>query len=128
MATRLQQPLIDVLNKRRDDYRAALDRLCYGESDGSLDDSDAIVLLKEAIEMTQCLRRILIGRTIREIHDAFGAPGDFGYETPVGESLAKIYRDGGGAGDALSGTPGTVTADYGATGTSTLAEVKPDAE
>lgn len=34
------------------------------------------------------------GRTVREIHEAFGAPGDFGYDTPLGDALASLYRGG----------------------------------
>ena len=51
-------------------------------------------LLREAVEMTGCMRRLLAGRTIDEIHRAFGAPGDFGYETPIGAALAAAYRGG----------------------------------
>ncbi len=28
----------------------------------------------------------------RRIHVAFGAPGDFGYDTPLGAALQKLYR------------------------------------
>jgi len=29
--------------------------------------------------------------TVAELHGAFGAPGDFGYETPIGSALARLY-------------------------------------
>lgn len=48
--------------------------------------------LREAIELVSCLRRLLEGRSVAEIHKAFGAPGDFGYETPIGAALDKTYR------------------------------------
>jgi hypothetical protein len=36
-------------------------------------------------ELLQVLARILEGRTIKE---AFGAPGDWGYGTPIGDAVA----------------------------------------
>lgn len=50
--------------------------------------------LREAIELVRCLRRLCAGRSVVEIHAAFGAPGDFGYETPIGEALSALYRGG----------------------------------
>lgn len=47
--------------------------------------------LRNGAEYIACLRRLLVGRSLREVHDAFGAPGDFGYEHPVGMALAEIY-------------------------------------
>lgn len=47
--------------------------------------------VREAAELVRCLRRLLAGRTVEEIHRAFGAPGDFGYETPIGDALARVY-------------------------------------
>ena len=29
---------------------------------------------------------------IRDLHAAFGAPGDYGYGTPEGDALYKVYR------------------------------------
>lgn len=48
--------------------------------------------LREAITLVGCLRRMTQGRTVAEVHQAFGAPGDFGYENPIGAALALIYR------------------------------------
>jgi hypothetical protein len=48
--------------------------------------------LREAVELVRCLRRLVPGRSVQEIHRAFGAPGDFGYETPIGAALARLYR------------------------------------
>lgn len=62
----------------------------YGdERQGILVDSE---VLEEAAELARCLARLVRQRTLREIHDAFGAPGDFGYGTPIGDALAKLYR------------------------------------
>lgn len=47
--------------------------------------------LREALELVSCLRRLLGGRSVADVHKAFGAPGDFGYETPIGAALAKLY-------------------------------------
>lgn len=46
-------------------------------------------------ELAGCLRRLLPGRSLVEIHRAFGAPGDFGYDTPLGDALARLYRGEG---------------------------------
>lgn len=74
-------------------YREALDRLREVASDDlSNEVYDLTVLLREAVEIAHCARRLLNGRTVAEIHAAFGAPGDFGYGTPVGDALARIYR------------------------------------
>lgn len=39
---------------------------------------------------TELLTRI--NDAIAEIHGAFGAPGDFGYETPQGVALFRLYK------------------------------------
>jgi len=39
-------------------------------------------------ELLNCLARILEGK---EIHKAFGAPGDWGYGTPIGDALMAAY-------------------------------------
>lgn len=43
----------------------------------------------DAAELMRVLARVLEGK---EIHRAFGAPGDWGYGTPIGDALAKAYR------------------------------------
>lgn len=47
--------------------------------------------LRAVQSLLGCLRRLVKGRTLREVHDAFGAPGDFGYSHPIGKALRKIY-------------------------------------
>ena len=32
-----------------------------------------------------------VGRLAKKIHEVFGAPGDWGYGTPIGDALRKIY-------------------------------------
>lgn len=83
-------PLAKVLYERERNYTAALDRLREIADDESA--YDAEMQLREAIYLVHCLRRLVDGRTVAEIHKAFGAPGDFGYETPIGDALIRLYR------------------------------------
>lgn len=48
--------------------------------------------LRDAVELMAVVRRMIVGRSVREIHAAFGAPGDWGYETKIGAALSKLYR------------------------------------
>jgi hypothetical protein len=78
---------------REREYAAAIDRLrelAPTESENEVHDLAA--LLREAIELARCARRLTRGRTLQELHAAFGAPGDFGYETPIGDALWRTYR------------------------------------
>lgn len=47
---------------------------------------------REATFLLMCFRRLLLGCDRRAIYKAFGAPGDFGYETPIGSALDRLYR------------------------------------
>ena len=58
----------------------------------SEDAQQHIEALREAVALVCCLRRLVDGRTTAEIHQAFGAPGDFGYDTPIGDALSRLYR------------------------------------
>lgn len=49
--------------------------------------------LRDAPTLIGCLRRLAQGRSAEELHAAFGAPGDFGYETPLGDALYRIYSE-----------------------------------
>lgn len=89
------------VRRRERAYADALDRLRddaepdpYGDRAARSEEEQAADLraLREAVELVKCLRRLLEGRTVREIHSAFGAPGDFGYETAIGDALARTYR------------------------------------
>lgn len=102
--------------KPTDLYIAHLDALCKavrGVADGLADlkviDSPPQVV-DDARELIACLLRALGTREIfrayndgtmepqwplanREaIHDAFGAPGDWGYDHPIGMALSNLYR------------------------------------
>jgi hypothetical protein len=53
--------------------------------------------LSDVTELIRVLARLLEGK---EIHKAFGAPGDWGYSNPIGKALAAAYRIPGSAGEA----------------------------
>jgi hypothetical protein len=61
----------------------------YDEIEGA--DERAI---KDAAELACVLARILDGKSV---YEAFGAPGDWGYEMPIGNALAVLYREQGAA-------------------------------
>lgn len=83
--TDLYAPLVQALQRRQAEYRDGIEKH-LGE--------DAVLareLLREAVELVGCLRRILPSVTPDELYRAFGAPGDFGYNTPIGDALYRIY-------------------------------------
>lgn len=82
--------LVAALSAKQKQCAEALDRL------RDADHPDGHVW-REAVELIGCLRRLVPGRTTREVHAAFGAPGDFGYETPIGQALAAVYREAASA-------------------------------
>jgi len=86
-------PLADAIYKEERRFSDAIDRLrklASPESENEI--YDLTSTLRTAVELVRCLRRLVPGLTAQEIHAAFGAPGDFGYETPLGETLARIYQ------------------------------------
>lgn len=50
---------------------------------------------RDDAELLRCLARILSGLSVK---DAFGAPGDWGYGTPIGDALCEDYAAAGAAG------------------------------
>jgi hypothetical protein len=89
----MSKVLVDALTKRGREYREAIDRLRELAIDRTENEVfDLTILLREAVELVACLRRLVPVADVAELHRAFGAPGDFGYETPIGEALARIYR------------------------------------
>ena len=88
--------LVHAIDERERFYRDALARLTRIVSGAAreLEAGDLERTLMEALELVSCLRRMVKGRTVEEIHAAFGAPGDFGYETPIGAALHRLYRGG----------------------------------
>jgi hypothetical protein len=56
------------------------------------DDGIYCSALREAVELCRILRRVVPHLSLNQIYQAFGAPGDFGYETAIGDALATLYR------------------------------------
>lgn len=50
-------------------------------------------LFQDGAELLRVLARLLEGK---DLHKAFGAPGDWGYGRRIGDALLKAYRDGHG--------------------------------
>jgi hypothetical protein len=44
---------------------------------------------RDTAELLCCLARLVAGKTV---HKAFGAPGDWGYGTPIGDALKDFYN------------------------------------
>lgn len=87
--------LIRALVERERVYSHAIDRLrelATDETEGEV--YDLTTQLREAVEVCRVCRRLVEGRSLKELHDAFGAPGDFGYGSMIGDALATIYRGG----------------------------------
>ena len=49
---------------------------------------------REVYELQLCLARAIerSGLSGRQIHEFMGAPGDWGYSTPIGKALQAIYK------------------------------------
>jgi hypothetical protein len=76
--------LVAALGEVRTSIRAAIDREESAQTSALLRDAGALVV---------CLTRIVAvaGCSVADIHAAFGAPGDWGYDTPLGDALARLY-------------------------------------
>lgn len=69
------KPLSKALRQRADSMDAA------GEDTPDYDHRDA--------ELIRCLARMVEGK---DVYRAFGAPGDWGYNTPIGAALKETYN------------------------------------
>ena len=83
--------LIAAIKKREQKYKSALEQL-IDVSDNDFEATDSAQALSEAIELVACLRRALPSLGVATIRRAFGAPGDFGYESAIGAALSTTYR------------------------------------
>jgi hypothetical protein len=78
--------------------RRAIDRLsdldCESEKWEKIEDlvRDVVRDLRMTEALFGPLSRLVKGRSAREIHEAFGSPGDYGYDTPIGAALYAIYQ------------------------------------
>ena len=95
--------LIRALGRQMNEARDALNELVEAaaesgeyEDDDPDPDENTLASLKNtvriAVDLIDALKKLARGRTLGELHDAFGAPGEWGYETAFGEALSKFYR------------------------------------
>lgn len=85
-------PLPNVLSEQARAYSDALERLRDLASPDAEEEVYRLTReLRTAVTLVGCLSRLVEGVSTREILEAFGAPGDFGYETPIGDALARAY-------------------------------------
>lgn len=62
-------------------------------------------LYQDSAELLRVLARLLEGK---DLHKAFGAPGDWGYGRRIGDALLKAYREGHGT-ETLTKPTGTAS-------------------
>lgn len=70
-----------------EELAAAIDVRARQIYEGDGDDSSE---LADAKDLARALSRILLGQSM---HSAFGSPGDWGYGTPIGKALVKVYSE-----------------------------------
>lgn len=49
--------------------------------------------LGEAVRLVHAIRFFVKEAPVSEIHRLFGAPGDWGYDTPLGAALYRLYSE-----------------------------------
>lgn len=94
------EDLAAALDEHEHEAREAIDRLRDIATDEADEDEEVpreevyrlARHLRGSVDLLGCLLRLLPGRTLTELHAAFGAPGDWGYDTPIGDALARLYR------------------------------------
>lgn len=86
------QLLADTLYQRERAYRDAFETV----RDNIADEHPALYgqvrQLREAIALVGVLRRMVQLVDKEQLYWAFGAPGDFGYDTEIGQTLASVYE------------------------------------
>ncbi len=90
MSEQKNTELVDALASLATVYDEAVDR--FRELAEKEEDYRLTRALREAVELTRCLRRLVQSSDINAVYRAFGAPGDFGYETPIGDALHRLYH------------------------------------
>lgn len=89
----------DAFDLLRDKAYEAVESKLAADGDG--DDADeskpdkigkASGRVRASICLVGVLRKLCKGRSLQELYAAFGAPGDWGYETELGNALARFYR------------------------------------
>lgn len=88
------QKLHDTLRLQETKYQVALDYVVtfIERNDGLYEEAR---ILRDAIEVAKATRRIVERLSVAQVHEAFGAPGDWGYDTPIGAALSDTYRGKG---------------------------------
>lgn len=95
MSTPLET-LVAALSLREREFRdaiASIDRVAMRtrDADAEVELDRSASRLRDAVRLVECLRRLIADRSVNEIHGAFGAPGNWGYDTPLGDALARVY-------------------------------------
>ena len=85
-----------VLDARWSRYDKALGVVQDAIDDENDENMAALRDLREAVRILRCAAHLVEQRPPRELHDAFGAPGDWGYETEIGAALYRVYSTKGG--------------------------------
>ena len=57
-------------------------------------DESAVSALRTGERVIALFSRVTATMTPDELHRLFGAPGDWGYDTPLGDALYETYRTG----------------------------------
>lgn len=85
--------IANALTERERLYRDGIARLRELSSDEAENEVyDITFLLREAVDLVGVLRRLMPSASDKGMHDAFGAPGDWGYGAPIGAALDTFYR------------------------------------
>lgn len=72
----------------REQLRAALSEIEKGA-----DNARNILHVSEAVRLVNAIRFFVKEAPVSEIHRLFGAPGDWGYDTPLGAALHRLYSE-----------------------------------
>lgn len=86
--------ICDALAQYEEDALDALDQLrslAPGEKEDEV--HELANSLNRVIRLMPLLRLVAEG-TPAEVHKVFGAPGNHGYDTPLGDALYRFYRKG----------------------------------
>lgn len=86
--------LVVALESRAEEHAARIKRLheIAAARPEAEDEADELLAgLRLVAEMELALRRLVERSSVDAIHHAFGAPGDWGYHTRIGDALARVY-------------------------------------
>lgn len=101
------KPLQDALRAEANRLDAELDNLrsidLSATEDGGIENTiyESVSQLRLGIVLIRVLSRLVAHAPLHRLHEAFGAPGDFGYESRLGQALYALYQ--GNAHDLMPG-------------------------